>query len=118
MSFFDPVYQNDDIEISDDENENDLLADGIPRPTFRQENKNESNETLDNDTIINSDQDQSSDVKKKVKNNRKIFFCYLVNFNIENYFSYKTNTKINSSSTNYAGINGKIQKFSCEKLIL
>jgi len=57
MSFFDPVYQNDD------ENENDLLADGIPRPTFGKESKNESNETLDTDTIINSDQDQSLEVR-------------------------------------------------------
>ncbi len=54
MSFFDPVYQN----------ENDLLADGIPRPTFGKERKNESNETLDTDTIINSDQDQSLEVRK------------------------------------------------------
>jgi hypothetical protein len=44
MSFFDPVYPNDD---------NDLLADGIPRPTFRKDIKNESNETLDTDTIKN-----------------------------------------------------------------
>jgi hypothetical protein len=56
MSFFDPVYPNDD------ENENDLLADGIPRPTFGKGIKNESNETLDTDTIINNDQDQSSEV--------------------------------------------------------
>jgi len=54
MSFFDPVYQN----------ENDLLADGIPRPTFGKGIKNESNETLDTDTIINNDQDQSAEVKK------------------------------------------------------
>jgi hypothetical protein len=66
MSFFDPVYPNDDIQISDDdENENDLLADGIPRPTFGKGNKNESNETLDTDTVINVDQDQSSEVFKK-----------------------------------------------------
>jgi len=52
MSFFDPVYPNDD----------DLLADGIPRPTFGKENKNESNETLDTDTITNNDQDQTSEV--------------------------------------------------------
>jgi hypothetical protein len=57
MSFFDPVYPN-----NDDENENDLLADGIPRPTFGKENKNESNETLDTDTITNNDQDQTSEV--------------------------------------------------------
>ncbi|CAF1233045.1 unnamed protein product [Adineta steineri] len=67
MSFFDPVYQNDIIQISDDEDENDLLADGIPRPTFGKANKNESNETLDNDTIINSDQDQSTEIISRSK---------------------------------------------------
>jgi hypothetical protein len=46
MSFFDPVYPNDNI----DERENDLLV------------KNESNETLDTDTITNNDEDQSSEV--------------------------------------------------------
>jgi hypothetical protein len=56
VSFFDPVYSN--------ENENDLLADGIPRPSFGKRNGNESNETLDTDTITNNDQDQSSEVNK------------------------------------------------------
>jgi hypothetical protein len=64
MSFFDPVYPNDD---------NDLLADGIPRPTFRKDIKNESNETLDTDTIINNDQDQSSEVKKTTTKLKNLF---------------------------------------------
>ena len=66
MSFFDPVYQNNGIPISDDnesdDDENDLLAEGIPRPTISTSDKNESNETLDNDTIVNSDHEQSSEV--------------------------------------------------------
>jgi len=54
-----------------------------------------------------------------MKTNRTISFVYyLDDFNIENYYSYKTNTKINSSSPNNAGINGNIQKFSCKKMIL
>lgn len=56
MSIFDPVYSN--------ENENDLLADGIPRPTFIQGNQTESNETLDTDTITNNDQEE---VKIEIK---------------------------------------------------
>lgn len=70
MSFFDPVYQNNGIPISDDnesdgdgDDENDLLAEGIPRPTISKSDKNESNETLDNDTIVNSDHEQSSEVE-------------------------------------------------------
>ncbi len=58
VSFFEPVYPNDD-----DENENDLLADGIPRPSFGKGNRNESNETLGTDTITNNDEEQSSEVK-------------------------------------------------------
>ncbi len=61
MSFFEPVYPNDDIQISDDEN--DLLADGIPRPSFERNNRNESNETLDSNTLTNNDEDQTSEVK-------------------------------------------------------
>ncbi|UJR15533.1 hypothetical protein I4U23_002472 [Adineta vaga] len=73
MSFFDPVYQNNGIPMSDDddddnngdygnENKNDLLAEGIPRPTISKSNQNESNETLDNDTIVNSDHEQPSEI--------------------------------------------------------
>ncbi len=54
-----------------------------------------------------------------MKTNRTISFVYyLDDFNIENYYPYKTNTKINSSSPNNVGINGNIQKFSCKKLFL
>jgi hypothetical protein len=65
MSFFEPVYPNDDIQISDDDDddENDLLADGIPRPSFERNNRNESNETLDSNTLTNNDEDQTSEVK-------------------------------------------------------
>lgn len=56
MSFFDPVYSN--------EEENDLLADGIPRPTFIKGNQTESNETLDTDTITNNDQEQTPEVSR------------------------------------------------------
>ncbi|CAF0806651.1 unnamed protein product [Adineta ricciae] len=66
VSFFDPVYQNNGIPISDDnesgDDENDLLAEGIPRPTISTSDKNESNETLDNATIVNSDHEQSSEI--------------------------------------------------------
>ncbi|CAF5091655.1 unnamed protein product [Rotaria magnacalcarata] len=60
MSFFDPVYSNETMQMNDDENENDLLADGIPRGIFEQENKDELNETYDTDTITNNDDDNPS----------------------------------------------------------
>ena len=69
MSFFDPVYSNDQIEMSDEEN--DLLADGIPRPSFEKSNRNESNETLRSETIIN--QDQSSEVNDYILETRRFF---------------------------------------------
>ncbi|CAF3530255.1 unnamed protein product [Rotaria socialis] len=45
------------MQMNDDENKNDLLADGIPRGIFEQENKDELNETYDTDTITNNDDD-------------------------------------------------------------
>lgn len=47
MFFSDPVYQND------------LLAEGIPRPSMSAGRMTESNET-----IVNSDHEQSSEVTK------------------------------------------------------
>jgi hypothetical protein len=82
VSFFDPVYPNDD-------DENDLLADGIPRPSFRKGIRNESNETLGTDTITNNDQDQSSEVKNWMKLSTFFSYCCdLVDVNIENYYAY------------------------------
>ncbi|CAF1022732.1 unnamed protein product [Rotaria sordida] len=55
MSFFNPAYPNDNNEL----NEDDLLAESIPRPTVGKGNKDELNETHDTDTITNNDQDLS-----------------------------------------------------------
>ncbi|CAF1198544.1 unnamed protein product [Rotaria sp. Silwood1] len=65
MSFVDPVYPNDNIQQSD--NENDLLAESIPRPTFGKGNKDDLNETYDTDTITNNDQDPSSEMISAAK---------------------------------------------------
>jgi len=72
MSFFDPVYQNDSIQMNNDESDSELSVNGLSRQKFRNKNKDESNETLDAVPITNSsmrnenneifDQDQSSDV--------------------------------------------------------
>jgi hypothetical protein len=72
MSFFDPVYQNDSIQMNNDESDSELSDNGLSRQIYRDENKDESNETLDAVPITNSlirnennetfDQDQSSDV--------------------------------------------------------
>ncbi|CAF2501109.1 unnamed protein product [Rotaria sp. Silwood2] len=69
MSFFDPVYPNDNIQQSDNENENenDLLAESIPRPTFGKGNKDELNETNDTDTITNNNQDPPSEMISAAK---------------------------------------------------
>jgi hypothetical protein len=72
MSFFDPVYQNDSIQMNNDESDSELSDNGLSRQIYRDENKDESNETLDAVPITNSlirnennetfDQDQSSDI--------------------------------------------------------
>lgn len=67
MSFFDPVYQNDNIQMNNDESDSELSINGLSQQAFRDKSQDESNETLDavpradsnNDTF---DQDQSSDV--------------------------------------------------------
>lgn len=56
MSFFDPVYSNDQIGIDED-----LLADGIPRPSFEKSNRTESHGRLD------TAPDQSSEVKYSIE---------------------------------------------------
>ncbi len=72
MSFFDPVYQNDSIEMNNDESDSELSVNSLSRQTFRDKNKDESNETLDavpmthslirNENNETFDQDESSDV--------------------------------------------------------
>ena len=62
MSFFDPVYSNGHVAIEEDE-ENDLLADGIPRPSLGNDNQKESHVRSDIDIVL----EQSSDVKYSIK---------------------------------------------------
>lgn len=64
MSFFDPVYSNGHVAIEEnDDDENDLLADGIPRPSLGNNNQKESHATADIDIVL----EQSSDVKYLIK---------------------------------------------------
>lgn len=56
MSFFDPVYSNNTLQMSDDENENNFLSEGIPRPVFEKGTKDEVTKT--------NDQNRSSEVGK------------------------------------------------------
>jgi hypothetical protein len=72
MSFFDPVYQNDNIQTGDNESDSELSVNGLSRQTFRDRNQDESSETLDAVPMSNSstrnknnetfDQEQSEDV--------------------------------------------------------
>ena len=108
MSFFDPVYQNDD------ESDGELSVNSLSRQTFRDKNNDESNETLDADPRINLssrndddddddtlDQDQSLEVRRK-KNIIIIIILYYLDFYNKNCCSYKTNSKFCSASTNNA----------------
>jgi hypothetical protein len=76
MSFFDPVYQNDSLQMNNDESDSELSVNDLStRQKFRNQTKDESNETLDAVPMTNSliendnneiyDQDPSSDVRKK-----------------------------------------------------
>ena len=58
-------------------NKNDLLADGIPRPSIGRKIENESNETLNTYTLTDNDQDQSSEVDFSIKKDFLFFFNIL-----------------------------------------
>ncbi len=72
MSFFDPVYQNDSIQMNNDESDSELSVNSLSRQTFRDKNQGESSETLDavptrnpsqrNENNETFDDDQSPDV--------------------------------------------------------
>ena len=84
---FDSVCHNDYIQMNEDEYGNNLLIDGIPRPTFGKETKYELNGAHVADAITNKDQDQSSNVRNKTR------ICLTIS-----YFSFLY-VKIISSST-------------------
>ncbi|CAF1498891.1 unnamed protein product [Rotaria sp. Silwood1] len=54
MSFFEPVYQNDNIQMNDDESDSELSVNGLSQKQFQDKTKHESNEAFD--------QDQSSEI--------------------------------------------------------
>jgi hypothetical protein len=84
MSFFEPVYQNDGIQMNDDESDGELSVNSLSRRTFRDKNQDESNETLQADPRTNSssrnedndtlDQDQSLEVIRKNKQTLVLLF--------------------------------------------
>ncbi|CAF3764721.1 unnamed protein product [Adineta steineri] len=62
MSFFDPVYQNDN------ESDGELSVNSLVRQAFRDNNQDESNETLDADPITNNAaQDETSDQEQSIE---------------------------------------------------
>ena len=94
MSFFDPVYQNDNIQTGDNESDSELSVNGLSRQTFRDKNQDESSETLDAVPMANSstqnnnnetfDQEQSEDVTIKENFKKFIIFVVYLDFNIKN----------------------------------
>jgi hypothetical protein len=91
MSFFDPVYQNDGLQMNNDESDSELSGNDLSsRQKFRNRTKDESNETLDavpmvdslieNDHNEISDQDPSSDVRITKK---KFFFSLNMRFQLD-----------------------------------
>ncbi|CAF4287233.1 unnamed protein product [Rotaria sp. Silwood2] len=54
MSFFEPVYQNDNIQMNDDESDSELSGDDLSHKKIQDKNKPELDETFD--------QDQSSEI--------------------------------------------------------
>ena len=71
MSFFDPVYQCDQITM---ESESEISESERRRATLREKRRNESNETLD--TLNAGDSQNADDSSVEVRRNKKkrIFF--------------------------------------------
>lgn len=80
LAFFDPVYQNESLQMNHGESESEESTDAVlSRPIFRDRTQDESNETLDAVPMTHSsrdnptndlfDDDQSSEVSMKTESN-------------------------------------------------